>query len=202
MKKYLVILCLLLAAVSGCSSQKAENNGGNGSRPHKILIAYYSQTGTTAAAAEEIQKQTGGTLFQIKTNIVYPKNAPGTLAQVKQEYIQNLRPHLSGDVENFADYDTVFLGFPNWFDAPPMGVFTFLEGYDWKGKTIYPFVTYGLSGFGSSIGDIQKAAPAAAVGEGLMLHASIARKADKQIAAWLQSLHTTEKEVPKNEIGN
>lgn len=193
MKK--ILFCFLsivfIGLITGCSTQSTTGKQEATSKPHKVLIAYYSHSGTTEAAAKEMQKQLGADIYKIQTNIAYPKNAPGTLNQVKQEYVQQIRPELKTKVANFAAYDTIILGFPNWFDNPPMGVFSFLEGQKWQGKTIYPFVTYGLGGFGSSIEDMQRAVPAATLGKGLMLHASIARKADKQIATWLQAIGLT-----------
>lgn len=193
MKNFLIILLhLMILTLSGCSNTSSAPAAEN-SAPKKILIAYYSHSGTTAAAAREIQKQTGGTLFQIQTKLTYPPNAPGTLAQVKQEYVSQSRPQLKKELPDFSDYDTVILGFPNWFDSPPMGVFTFLENHNWQNKSIYPFVTYGLGGFGSSIEEIHKSAPGAFVGNGLMLHASTARTASTQIASWLQTLNIGKK---------
>lgn len=201
MKKILtcVVVLLMMALLTGCGANvqtktaKATTASG---KAHKVLIAYYSHSGTTEAAAKEIQKQLGADIYRIQTNLTYPKNAPGTLNQVKQEYVAQIRPELKNKVKDFAQYDSVILGFPNWFDDPPMGVFSFLEQEDWQGKTIYPFVTYGLGGFGSSLEDIQKSVGNAALGKGLMLHASIARKADKQIAGWLKDIGLT---IPREE---
>lgn len=123
--------------------------------PERILIAYYSQSGHTEAVAKAIQQETGGDLYRIRTNIAYPKNAPAMQSQAKAEYNEGLRPPLAEPMPDMSRYDVVFLGFPNWYNAPPAGVFTFLEQTDWKGKAIVPFVTYGLSGWGSSIDDMR-----------------------------------------------
>ncbi|WP_301962915.1 flavodoxin [uncultured Megasphaera sp.] len=156
--------------------------------PERILIAYYSQSGHTEAVAKAIQQETGGDLYRIRTNISYPKNAPAMQSQVKAEYNEGLRPPLAEPMPDMSRYDVVLLGFPNWYNAPPVGVFTFLEGTDWKGKTVVPFVTYGLSGWGSSIDDIREAAPNAAVAKGLAVHASQAGHCRKAVASWLDSL--------------
>ncbi|WP_317381765.1 flavodoxin [Megasphaera stantonii] len=156
--------------------------------PERILIAYYSQSGHTEAVAKAIQQETGGDLYRIRTNISYPKNAPAMQSQVKAEYNEGLRPPLAEPMPDMSRYDVVLLGFPNWYNAPPVGVFTFLEGTDWKEKTIVPFVTYGLSGWGSSIDDIRVAAPNAAVAKGLAVHASQAGHCRKAVASWLDSL--------------
>lgn len=156
--------------------------------PERILIAYYSQSGHTEAVAKAIQQETSGDLYRIRTNISYPKNAPAMQSQVKAEYNEGLRPPLAEPMPDMSRYDVVLLGFPNWYNAPPVGVFTFLEGTDWKGKTVVPFVTYGLSGWGSSIDDIREAAPNAAVAKGLAVHASQAGHCRKAVASWLDSL--------------
>lgn len=156
--------------------------------PERILIAYYSQSGHTEAVAKAIQQETGGDLYRIRTNISYPKNAPAMQSQVKAEYNEGLRPPLAEPMPDMSRYDVVLLGFPNWYNAPPVGVFTFLEGTDWKGKTVVPFVTYGLSGWGSSIDDIREAAPNAAVAKGLAVHASQAGHCRKAVASWLDLL--------------
>lgn len=156
--------------------------------PERILIAYYSQSGHTEAVAKAIQQETGGDLYRIRTNISYPKNAPAMQSQVKAEYNEGLRPPLAEPMPDMSRYDVVLLGFPNWYNAPPVGVFTLLEGTDWNGKTIVPFVTYGLSGWGSSIDGIREAAPNAAVAKGLAVHASQAGHCRKAVASWLDSL--------------
>lgn len=156
--------------------------------PERILIAYYSQSGHTEAVAKAIQQETGGDLYHIRTNIAYPKNAPAMQSQAKAEYNEGLRPSLAEPMPDMSRYDVVLLGFPNWYNAPPVGVFTFLEGTDWKEKTIVPFVTYGLSGWGSSIDDIRAAAPDAVLAKGLAVHASQAGNCKEAVASWLDSL--------------
>lgn len=156
--------------------------------PQRILIAYYSQGGHTQAVAETIQHMTGGDLYRIQTDIAYPRSAPAMQSQAKAEYNERLRPRLLSPLPDLAHYDVVFLGFPNWYNAPPAGVFTFLEQLSWQGKTIVPFVTYGLSGWGSSIEDIRGAAPDAVMARGLAVHASQAGHAQQAVAAWIDAL--------------
>lgn len=156
--------------------------------PERILIAYYSQSGHTEAVAKAIQQETGGDLYHIRTNIEYPKNAPAMQSQAKAEYNEGLWPSLAEPMPDMSRYDVVFLGFPNWYNAPPAGVFTFLEQTDWEVKTIVPFVTYGLSGWGSSIDDIRAAAPDAVLAKGLAVHASQAGHCKEAVASWIDSL--------------
>ena len=190
MKKLMTVLVMIISIVfvSSCGSDNITTTAKE--RPKKILIAYYSQNNrNTATVAKEIQKITGGDIFQIKTTTEYPKNVPGFLAQVKSEYTRQIRPELAEQLPNFDEYDLVFLGFPNWYDSPPMGVFTFLEQYKWEGKTIAPFITYGLSGMGSSIGDIHTSAPQATILRGLAIHASEIKGSNKLIEDWLKQIN-------------
>lgn len=185
------VLSALALLAAGCGNGNAPTAEKNVQLPppDKILIAYYSQTGHNAAVAKEIQKQIGGDLFQIKTDLAYPKNVPGTLTQVKREYVQQIRPNLATWVQDFDKYELIVLGFPNWYDDPPMGVLSFLEKYRWKGKTIAPYISYGLSGYGTSIETIKKSAPDATVVKGMALHASKTGNSAPEVAKWLASLH-------------
>lgn len=189
-KQWVFILIALTMLVSGCGldNSPTTKEALKLPSPDKILIAYYSQTGRNAAIAREIQSQIGGDLFQIKTDIQYPKNVPGTLTQVKREYVQQIRPNLLEQVKNFEKYELIVLGYPNWYDDPPMGVLRFLEDHQWKGKTIAPYISYGLSGYGTSIGSIKKAAPDAVVVRGMALHASKAKNCGSEVKTWIASL--------------
>ncbi len=183
----LIFITVLIAGCGGGNSPTT-NNTVQLPPPDKILIAYYSQTGHNAAVAKEIQKQIGGDLFQIKTDRVYPKNVPGTLTQVKREYVEQIRPNLTTRVDNFDKYEFVVLGYPNWYDDPPMGVLRFLEDYQWKGKVIAPFVSYGLSGYGTSIASIKKAAPEATVVHSMAIHAGKTKDSGQEVEKWLKML--------------
>ena len=185
----LVISALVSLALAGCGQTNTKNASVPLPPSEKILIAYYSQMGHSASVAKEIQKQIGGDLFQIKTNIQYPKNVPGTLTQVKREYVEQIRPQLTTEVKDFSKYELVILGYPNWYDDPPMGVITFLEQHKWQGKIIAPYITYGLSGYGTSIATIKKAAPEATVVKGMALHASKTKASASDVEKWLTSLN-------------
>ena len=136
------------------------------SKPAKVLVAYFSRTGeqygvgtiqegNTAVIAKMIAEKTGGDLFEIKLkNDTYPTQYRPLTEVAKQEKQAHARPEVAGQVANFADYDVVFIGSPNWWGDLPMVVYTFLEQYNWTGKKIAPFVTHegsGLSAIPSSI---------------------------------------------------
>jgi flavodoxin len=133
----------------------------------KILVAYFSWSGNARTLAGQIAQVTGGDLFEIKTVTPYPSNYEECTRVARQEQDSNARPALSGNIANMAQYGTVFLCYPNWWGTLPMAVFTFLEAYDFSGKTIYPLVTHGGSRFGHSLDDIRSLSPRAVLGEGL-----------------------------------
>ena len=110
--------------------------------------------GNAAKMAGWIQEEIGGDLFSIVVTEPYSSDYDECLDRAADEKADNARPELLYHVENMDDYDIVFLGFPNWWYTVPMAVHTFLEEYDFSGKTIVPFVTHGTGGFASTIKDI------------------------------------------------
>jgi flavodoxin len=137
----------------------------------KILVAYFSWSGNAKALAGQIAQETGGDLFEIKTAKAYPEVYNECIAVAREEQDSNARPALSGTVANMAQYNTVFLCYPNWWGTLPMGVFTFLEAYDFSGKTMYPLVTHGGSRFGRSLDDIKRLCPRVILGNGFSVSA-------------------------------
>ncbi|MDY6030023.1 MAG: flavodoxin [Acidaminococcaceae bacterium] len=131
----------------------------------KILVAYFSKTGITAKAAAQIAKITGGELFEIKTEKKYPSSYWATVAAAKIEHFKKELPILQNKVENMDKYDTVFLGFPIWWFTCPNAVYSFLDAYDFEGKTILPFCTHGGSGPLHTAKDIRERCPEALVKE-------------------------------------
>ena len=119
---------------------------------HKILVAYYSRPGdnyevgvipkgNTAIMAEMVAEKTGGTLFEIKPVKEYPAAYKECTDVAKQEQAENARPEIANKVENFNEYDVIFLGYPIWWSDFPMIIYTFLEQNDFNGKTVIPFCT-------------------------------------------------------------
>lgn len=162
-----------------------------GDKTGKILIAYFSKTGNTRNVAQEIQKNVGGDLFEIKTTNTYPEEYQATTEQAKTEKNNNFRPQLVAEVANFDSYDVIFVGYPIWWGTMPMGVFSFLEQYNFAGKTVIPFCTHEGSGLGNSISDIKRTCPQANVLKGLALRGSNAASSQQEIAAWLKSIGMT-----------
>lgn len=166
---------------------------------NKSLIAYYSRkgenylngsivnlsVGNTEVVAKKIKKFTGGDLFGIDTVKMYPVGYTETTQVAMDEKRKNVRPELAGKVEDMDAYDTIYLGYPNWWGTFPMAVFTFLESYDFSGKTIIPFCTHEGSGMGSSERDIKKLCPTATVLPGLAIRGGSVKSADSMIKSWL-----------------
>ena len=124
---------------------------GNG----KSLVVYLSRTGNTRAVAEQIQSLTGSDLVELETVVSYPSSYNDCLAQAQEERANNARPELSMTVSNMSEYDTVYVGYPIWCYTAPMAIFTFLESYDFTGKTVIPFCTSGSTSITESVTDIR-----------------------------------------------
>lgn len=154
----------------------------------KTLIAYFSWSGNTETLAGMIQEATGGDLFAIETETPYTDDYNAVVDQAKQEQADNIRPALAAQVENMDDYDTVFIGYPNWWSDVPMAVLTFLESYDWSGKTVIPFCTSGGGGFGNGVNSIKAATEGATVLEGFHVGGSSVNGAADDVATWLGGL--------------
>ena len=129
----------------------------------KILIAYYSKTGNTKRAAEEIAKMTGGTLHRIVPQKTYPDSYFATVAVAKWESLKGEKPALADKVEGIGAYDKILVGFPIWWFGCPQLIKTFMESYDFDGKKVYPFCTHGGSGPKNSTRDIKAICPKADV---------------------------------------
>jgi flavodoxin len=164
----------------------------------KTLIAFYSRAGQNYVSGDIVDLEVGNTeviankiqrllddadLFKIDTVNEYPVDYMRTTEVAKEELRREVRPKLTAEVENMSQYDTVILGYPNWWGTMPMAVFTFLESYDFTGKTIIPFCTHEGSGMGHSVSDIKQMCPCATVLDGTPIHGSTASQADRPASA-------------------
>ena len=150
----------------------------------KSLIAYFSRAGNnyvngqivnlpvgnTEFVAKMIHEMTGGDLFHIEPVKEYPEDYTETTEVARQELRTKARPKLTGHVDTMASFEVIFLGYPNWWGTMPMPVCSFLEDYDFSGKTIAPFCTHEGSGLGQSVADIRKMCPQSTVPDGLAIH--------------------------------
>ena len=165
----------------------------------KALIAFYSradenyvngqlkmlQVGNTQKAAELIQKLTGAQLFKIEQETPYAKDYNECIEQARADQNRDARPKLTAYPEGIDGYDCIYLGFPNYWGTMPMAVFTFLEHFDFTGKTIKPFCTHEGSGMGNSVRDIKRLCPGANVDAGFAIHGADAEKVKAQLEKWV-----------------
>lgn len=145
------------------------------------------EIGNTEMAAGFIQEVTGAGLFQIEQLQPYAKDYNECIAQAKADQKRNARPELKGYPESMEPYDVIYLGFPNYWGTMPMAVFTFLEHFDFTGKTIRPFCTHEGSGMGSSVKDIKKLCPGARVENGLAIHGGSVQREKENIQKWVET---------------
>ena len=165
----------------------------------KKLIAFYSRAdenyvngliktleiGNTEVAASIIKELTDADLFKIEQAKPYAKDYNVCIAQAQDDQRRNARPELKTYPERLDEYDVIYLGYPNYWGTMPMAVFTFLERFDWNGKTIKPFCTHEGSGLGSSVSDIKKMCPGAKVEKGLAIRGGSVERARNEIEKWV-----------------
>lgn len=163
------------------STEPTEESGGT-------LVAYFSWSGNTEQMAQIIAEQTGGDLFKIETATPYTDDYDTLLDIAQQEQADDARPELTAQVENWDSYDVIFVGYPNWWSDAPMAVYTFLETYDWNGKTLIPFNTSSSGGFGRSLSGVEESAAGATVLEGLDLTESELSDVQSRVTEWLNGL--------------
>jgi flavodoxin len=179
----LITIATILSTVGIAQSQETEDSG-------KVLVAYFTHTNNTKVIAEQIHKKVGGDIFQIITVNSYPDNYNQCIEKAKKEQKDDYRPELQKNVENMAAYEVVYLGYPTWWGSIPMPVATFLESYDFSGKTIIPFCTHEGSRLGSSETFISKLAPKAILKSGLAVQGSKVNSAESDVESWLNNLGT------------
>lgn len=157
---------------------------------HKILVAYFSWGGTTQRMAQEIARQTGADIFRIEPVIPYPTEYTPCTEVALEEKNNDARPAIAAAVENWDDYDTVFIGCPVWWWTTPMIICTFAESYDFEGKTVVPFCTYAATYRDKTLARIVELTPDAAhlTGEGL----TSGRINEQTIATWLRNIGIVE----------
>ncbi len=167
-----------------------------------ILIAFYSRAGenyfggtyrrvtvgNTEKAAEMLADLTGGELYKIEQAAPYSENYQTCIAEAKEDLRKNARPEVLNLPDDLDAYDEIYLGYPNYWGTMPMAVYTFLEAYDFAGKTIHPFCTHEGSGLSHTVQDIQKAAPGATVTKGLAIHGSGVDGAGAAIETWVREV--------------
>ena len=186
MKKILIVIAMILTSLTSFNVKAEEGN----MTDKKVLVAYFSATGTTAGVADKLAKVTGGELFEIKPAQPYSEADLDWRNNQSRSSVEmadmNSRPEIASKVENMSQYNVVFIGFPIWWYREPSIIDTFIESYDFADKTVIPFATSGSSGMGKSGENMQKLAPNAKVFEGKRFPANVSEEVLKTWAdEWL-----------------
>lgn len=197
MKKTTIALAVAASIFGAGCAEPVSNDVKVTTKPQNILIAYYSYSGNTKFAAELIQKQTGGDLFEIVPETPYPSDYDACVSQARDEIRSGFKPQLKTQVENFDQYDTIFIGTPNWWSTMAPPVHSFIAGHDFSGKTVIPFVTHGGGGMADCEEDMQKAAVNAKFGKGGAFRGSNIRNSGEAVAKWVNEVISIKTEEVK-----
>lgn len=166
----------------------------------KSLIIYFSRNGNnytnngirnlnignTEVVANYIHELTGADMFKIEPKKIYPNDYHECCIVAKEELNNNARPELVNYLDNLNEYDIIYLGYPNWWGTCPMCIFTFLEKYDFSGKTIYPFCTHEGSKMGNSENDIKNICKNSNIKNGLQVQGSYVSDSKEIIRNWIR----------------
>lgn len=167
----------------------AENSGVDAVASASYSTVNGEAVGRLRAIADMIQQNTGGDLFSIQTSVVYPTDGGELIDYAAQEQDENARPELTSHIENLDQYDTIFVGYPNWWADLPMAVYSFFDEYDFSSKTIIPFNVHNGSRFSRTIETIQELEPNATVIEdGFTISEQNVPEAVDDVASWLQAI--------------
>jgi len=156
-----------------------------------ILVAYFSHSGNTREIAGQIQAITGGDIFEIQSQKPYPKDYDAVVEQARIELDSGYIPVSKAKIKNIEKYETVIIGYPNWWATIPAPVKTFLSEYDFSGKSIAPFCTHEGSGLGRSVTDISKLCAGTKMLEGLEIRGSGVKNAQSKVSEWLRKIKLT-----------
>lgn len=169
--------------------ENADTSGVDAVAGASIVLDNEKVLGNTEYMAYAIQEAVGGDLFRIETVQQYPLDHDTLVEMADEEQNSNARPELFNRVENMEQYDTIFLGYPNWWGDMPMPVYTFLEKYDLSGKTIIPFSSHGGSGFSRTESTIAQMQPNASVNEnGLTVSRNDVAESYEDVFQWAENI--------------
>ena len=165
--------------------ENVDTDGIDANSGASIVVKNKDVLGNMQYMAMTIQEAIGGELFRIETTEEYPLEHETLVNQAKEEQNEDARPELATHIENVEQYDIIFLGYPNWWGDMPQPLYTFLEEYDFSGKTIIPFNSHGGSGFSNTIEEIKKLQPNATVkDDGLSISRNDVADSEQEITDW------------------
>ena len=183
-KLIILVIALIIVVVTGISIYTLSKDDDNTTTANQQS----DNTSVENNKNDIIHDNVGGDIVKLETTNAYPSNYDELVDYAQQEQQDDARPELSTAIENIEQYDTIFLGYPNWWGDMPMALYTFLDTYDLSGKTIAPFITHGGSGLSGTPENIQEEEPNAIVTEGLAIDGDEASYSSKDVVEWLNSL--------------
>lgn len=172
-----------------------ETDGVDASSGASRVVAGERTMGNTEYVARLISEATGGELFEIKTVRTYPGSHQALIDAAKEEADAKARPQLATHIENLDEYGTVFIGFPNWWYDMPMPIYSFLDEYDFSGKTIVPFCTHGGSRFSQAVGTIRQMERDATVLDGYAVARDRVPESKESLLKWLEKTGLTKQQT-------
>lgn len=175
-----LISAVMLSLLAICIAVPAQAAGG------RILVAYFSWSGNTRRIASQIHERVGGDLVEIEMTKPYSRSYNTCLEESLRDLQAGARPPLRTRISNFDRYEVIFLGYPTWWATIPMPVATFLESYDFSGKTIIPFNSHGGGRLGQTVSTIAKLCPNAAIRKALSISYGGGNTLRQDIESWLQ----------------
>lgn len=181
MKRKLLVITIIFLFTGNCLTALSQEIS-------KELVVYFSESGNTRNIANIISEMTGADLVEIEMEHPYSDNYSTLLEEAERDLLANTRPTLKTRITNMDDYDTIFVGYPNWYAILPMPVYTFLESYDFSGKKIIPFCSHGNGMLGETVANICKTCPDADVREALSVTYSGGGSLRNEIGLWLDNL--------------
>lgn len=165
--------------------ENVDTDGIDANSGASVVVKNKDVLGNMQYMAMTIQEAIGGELFRIETTEEYPLEHETLVNQAKEEQNEDARPELATHIENVEQYNIIFLGYPNWWGDMPQPLYTFLEEYDFSGKTIIPFNSHGGSGFSNTIEEIKKLQPNATVkDDGLSISRNDVADSEQEITDW------------------
>ncbi len=206
-KKVLVLIIVLVVFVligggiylftkdSGENNENAPVNNNNNNDENNetdelsTLVVYFSNSGNTEILANFIHNYVGGDIVALEPTVAYPEEYNDLLDVAQEEQQSDARPEFNDLNIDIEDYDTIFIGYPNWWGDMPMIIYTFFDTYDLSGKTIAPFNTSGGSGLSRTVGTIRELEPDATVTDGFTILGDNVNRAMSDVEEWIDSLN-------------
>lgn len=203
-KKVLVLIIVLVVLIgggiylftkdSGENNENAPVNNNNNNDENNetdelsTLVVYFSNSGNTEILANFIHNYVGGDIVALEPTVAYPEEYNDLLDVAQEEQQSDARPEFNDLNIDIEDYDTIFIGYPNWWGDMPMIIYTFFDTYDLSGKTIAPFNTSGGSGLSRTVGTIRELEPDATVTDGFTVLSDNVDNAMSDVEEWIDSL--------------